>query len=685
MNTTEALRTIATPSRVVVVLGMHRSGTSALARGVSALGVNLGDGLLPADVHNPAGYWESMAITQINNDLFAAQGLAWDSACALRTSVHPGDPLVRQAREALQARFAGKALCGFKDPRASRLLWFWRHVFADLALDDSYVLALRHPEEVVGSLQAREPMPRIQALVLWALHYLDALPATASRRRAIVDYDALLADPEKQMRRIAQALDLPLDASRRAAIARYGRDFIAPQLRHHRDQQAGQDDDPVTRSVLDMYDALRAAASGECALESAQVADALGEVRGTIATLEPLLVQAARGAALAATAQGIDGTWAARIEPRMPPTLVAGDWVYVEVVCTNEGTRTWPAASPGATVNLGYHIRDRVGRVLMWDNERIALPHPVPPGATVRLQAMFRASYTPSDYMVEWDMVSEGECWFQERGSMTATVPLRVTATGQADARLPAEIIAVTPWSPRFGKRLEEIRVSIAVRAWNVMDGQRRAWFDATLASLKDAGHPYELFIVDNGSIDGSSELIASLGGHVVPRNAGGNSSGSGMNIAIERALSSQPDLIVFSDDDIAWHPGFLRRAVEFWSHSPPDLALLSGFIEPRWPWNAVRGVVHCGPLRTIIRESAPGGAWTFPAANWRWIGPLDPGMSADYDACMRLRRAGFRIGQADLALHMGAGFSTWGNKPLPGAALEDALFGEDVHAGSVG
>ena len=42
----------------VLVVGMHRSGTSLLARMLQLLGVHLGDDLLPADQHNPDGYGE---------------------------------------------------------------------------------------------------------------------------------------------------------------------------------------------------------------------------------------------------------------------------------------------------------------------------------------------------------------------------------------------------------------------------------------------------------------------------------------------------------------------------------------------------------------------------------------------------------------------------------------------------
>lgn len=173
-----------------------------------------------------------------------------------------------------------------------------------------------------------------------------------------------------------------------------------------------------------------------------------------------------------------------------------------------------------------------------------------------------------------------------------------------------------------------------------------------------------------------AADLIAARGGILGPCSVRSNNSGQGMNQAIELALASGSDLIVFSDDDIEWHPDFLARLVRFWSNAPHDFVLASGFVEPRFKHNAVRGTIDSGGVRALVRETAAGGAWSFPAAHWRWIGPLQPGMEADWEACLRLRSAGFRLAQIDLATHLGEGRSTWGNK-LPAS--------EPVHAELLG
>ena len=65
-------------SRVIVVLGMHRSGTSAIARSLELLGVGLGDNLHPAGFDNPKGFWEDRACLEINEELLRYFGSAYD-------------------------------------------------------------------------------------------------------------------------------------------------------------------------------------------------------------------------------------------------------------------------------------------------------------------------------------------------------------------------------------------------------------------------------------------------------------------------------------------------------------------------------------------------------------------------------------------------------------------------------
>src|SRR4051812_41123784 len=116
---------------------MHRSGTSVLARALQALGVELGSELISGDRSNEAGYWEDADINRFNDALLSHLGTHWTSVARVqpdlfdRRSVRP---FHRRAVALLSRKLARASNFGFKDPRTSILLPFWKSVFRDLGL-----------------------------------------------------------------------------------------------------------------------------------------------------------------------------------------------------------------------------------------------------------------------------------------------------------------------------------------------------------------------------------------------------------------------------------------------------------------------------------------------------------------------------------------------------------------------
>ena len=91
---------VAVSSRAIVVIGMHRSGTSAVARGLAALGVDLGDDFLDAQPENPTGYWEDRGIVELNERVLRRIGLKWDDSATIDLLRFSGWRMWRLRREA---------------------------------------------------------------------------------------------------------------------------------------------------------------------------------------------------------------------------------------------------------------------------------------------------------------------------------------------------------------------------------------------------------------------------------------------------------------------------------------------------------------------------------------------------------------------------------------------------------
>lgn len=223
--------------RVIAVLGMHRSGTSAIARGLQALGVALGDNLMPPiSGENDKGFFEDMDIHRLNERLMAKVGTAWDKLAPFERTTIDGPALSAERREAASLLF-GKVAGGvfaFKNPRTALLLPFWQCVFDDLELDDRYVIAIRNPIECAVSLQNRNGIHLAKGVALWAKHIIEAIGAVEGRTRVFVAYERLLSNPLHELRRMSSILGLAEPLAESASVREYCDDFLSLSLRHNR-------------------------------------------------------------------------------------------------------------------------------------------------------------------------------------------------------------------------------------------------------------------------------------------------------------------------------------------------------------------------------------------------------------------------------------------------------------------
>ena len=239
-----------TGRRALLVLGMHRSGTSALARVLNLLGADLGPSLLPANADNEAGFWEPREIVALHDELLAALGSAWHDPRPLPEDALAGEA-VRPFRARLEAilrrDFADAPVVGMKDPRLCRLVPLWREVLTEAGLTPAFALTCRHPDEVAASLAARDGMNPAAARLLWLEHVLAAERDSRGAMRAFVTYDGLLRKGRAEAERLAHELGLA-EASTFAAAAPAIEAFLDPGLRHQR--QASGALPPILADVL---------------------------------------------------------------------------------------------------------------------------------------------------------------------------------------------------------------------------------------------------------------------------------------------------------------------------------------------------------------------------------------------------------------------------------------------------
>lgn len=211
----------------VAIVGMHRSGTSMVAKLLKQAGLNLGpeNDLMPAAPENPEGFFEHLELVQLNEEVLNEAGAGWDCPPPDNVSWDDAafDPLRERAR-ALAAPLAESSPWGWKDPRTSITLPFWRTALGPIRT----IVVVRNPLEVITSLHRRNGFSIALSLTLWRIYAERILRDTSPADRLVTHYDAYFLEPGRELDRMAPffgldvAPNLPLDST---AVA---------GLRHHR-------------------------------------------------------------------------------------------------------------------------------------------------------------------------------------------------------------------------------------------------------------------------------------------------------------------------------------------------------------------------------------------------------------------------------------------------------------------
>ncbi len=251
----------------ILVLGMHRTGTSALSGVVHMLGAGAPANLQPGDEFNPNGYWESQAVVRLNDRILQAAGGNWKDWTAFdgdRLASGIESEFEAELGEVITAEFGDARLIALKDPRICRLASFWLHGLDRAGIVPKIVIPIRNPLETALSLLDRDNMPVHEGLLLWLRHVLDAERLTRGRVRCFVSFTDLLDDWRGAAERISRALKIEWPRSPSAASSEIDR-FLSRDLRHQeRSYQDLKVRSDVSDWVLAAYDAVMTlSAAGE--------------------------------------------------------------------------------------------------------------------------------------------------------------------------------------------------------------------------------------------------------------------------------------------------------------------------------------------------------------------------------------------------------------------------------------
>jgi hypothetical protein len=233
----------------ICIAGMHRSGTSLVARLLHACALFLGpaEEFIQPGPDNPEGFWENISFMKLNDRILAQFGGRWNKPPSFPAHwefAPKVESLFAEAEE-MVGRFRGHSSWGWKDPRNSLTIPFWRRLIPDLKV----VVCVRNPLEVGHSLLVRGDSTSASQFELWLTYYRQLLSAVPPTRRIVTHYQSYFQNARAEVRRVSDWIDLQVsdEAVDRACA------HVSAGLRHHRVMTAELSEANMPDEVLRLY------------------------------------------------------------------------------------------------------------------------------------------------------------------------------------------------------------------------------------------------------------------------------------------------------------------------------------------------------------------------------------------------------------------------------------------------
>ncbi len=238
----------------LVVLGMHRSGTSAFTGILDLLGVNLGTKMLETQPDNPKGFFENKYVVLANDCILETLNRSWDDTFPLPENWldrFAQSQLLEDIRHFLRTDITDNQLSALKDPRLAKLLPLWLPQFSAEGVSPHFALVIRNPLEIAQSLAHRNGFSIEKSLLLWMQHMMDAERNTRHLPRGFVKFESLLRNPQQSIERVFRGagLELPVFSDERAEELSQ---FLDRNMRHHEISDEAIDTQ-CTKVIADYY------------------------------------------------------------------------------------------------------------------------------------------------------------------------------------------------------------------------------------------------------------------------------------------------------------------------------------------------------------------------------------------------------------------------------------------------
>ena len=227
------------PKTCILIVGMHRCGTSATAGCLFHTGFSVGKNPMESNAFNKKGHFENLILYRFNEELLETISASWKTTICLPEKWWLEDRIINKKTrliEIIREEFQGNENIVIKDPRISKLLPFYLAALKELKIEPKIVINIRDPFEVASSLKNRDNLSVPNSLNIYTDYILSSIKLSDPFDAVILNYNALLEDPINTLEQVLNNLNINVSVKNTSGI----KDFIEPKLKHQINETNGK-------------------------------------------------------------------------------------------------------------------------------------------------------------------------------------------------------------------------------------------------------------------------------------------------------------------------------------------------------------------------------------------------------------------------------------------------------------